>query len=280
MKIVLEYGEDYPGCIGVVPPSPNSSSDSLAKQNAILEAHRMFQKNQLIRPGSPVVPVRPDAAHESAGASVASGASADGGASVGQASVASSSDSASSDDSLGLSLLFPDDNPGPESIVGGHNPLSAFLELGNVQFNQSVVDWFKLSTVPTEFKLVAGPDGREFLFCVPDADGIEVERVEPTGHRTVGLQVVGLPRSQVAGVQVALGVEDLASRRAIVDAQDGAPIVVGDPVDAGVVDMPSLEGTPAGSNVESASSGNDTTVSSATAEKERQELLATVELTK
>lgn len=129
MRAVLEYGETHPGCDGVAPPSPNSSSGDVTQQEMILNANRAFQKDILVRPGPPVA----DA--------------------VEAESVASSA--APSHVSSGVaSVVLPADNPAPSTIGGGFSPLDGLLELGDVEFDQAMLHWFKLSDAPTEFKLI------------------------------------------------------------------------------------------------------------------------------
>ena len=170
------------------------------------------------------------------------------------------------------SIIFPVDNPGPGSIAGGHDPLDAFLELGDVEFDASMANWFRMSSAPAEFKLVDGPSGRQFLFCIPEGAGVDIDPVEPRGRRTVGLQVVGLPHSGVVEVQtIDIGLPPLQDAPPV----DGYLAGASDNTSAGIDTLPSAEFVSS-----SAVSGNDTTVSSSAAEKERQEFLAAVELTK
>ena len=292
MRVVFDYAADNPGCVGVVPPSPNSSADSLARQEAIRQAHRDFQSGNLVTPGAPAVPVV-DAANDDGVSSVESAAhsasagpihnSVDGSGNVsGETPVDSvvgsagansdavpagsrdASDDSKSSDSIFTPLIFPVDNPGPTTVAGGFRPLETFLQFGNVEFDRNAENWFKFPSIPTEFKLVAGPNGREFLFCIPDAADVDVEPVEPSGRRTVGLQV--RPKTTTADAQCSI---------------IGAPSVKVEKAQGEAVDdVPDLDGSVANVNSDGIGSGNDTTVSSVAAELERQEFLAAVELTK
>ncbi len=237
MRAVLEYGETHQVCDGVAPPSPNSSSGDVTQREAILNANRAYQKDILVRPGPPVAapPTSDVSADNSVAGSIASSA-ASSGAPAGGAAAA----------------VLPADNPGPNSIGGGFSPLDGLLELGDVEFDQAMLNWFKLSGAPTEFKLIAGENGREFLFCVPNVEDVDVEPVERLGRRTVGMQVK--PKQENVDLQ--------AEHEEIV-----AALAAANPVDA--VEEES-----------SSASGNDTTVSSATAALEREEFQASLELTK
>ena len=243
MRLVLEYGEEHSQVVGVEPPSPNSSSGTLSAQEAIRQAHREFQAGRPVRPGNPVPnppPVPPVVVDE----------------------VISSDDEVISGPSSHSSII-PPDNPLPATVAGGHTSFDVMMEFGDVEYDHSLINWFKFSTAPTEFKLMAGPDGREFLFCVPDPDSVFMNPVDPIGRRTVGSQAK--PRTQTSHAQT-----------------DATPPVLDEPPqleDVGEVESQGdgVEPEPA---VESSLSGNETTVSSETAAAEREDFLASMELTK
>ena len=100
------------------------------------------------------------------------------------------------------------------------------MQFGNVEFDRSVENWFKFPSAPTEFKLVAGPNGREFLFCIPGAADVDVEPVEPSGRRTVGLQV--RPKTEIADAQCSIiGSACVKVASAPEDAADSLPPLEG-----------------------------------------------------
>ena len=57
MRAVLEFGESHPGCDGVAPPSPNSSSGDVTQRELVLRANQAYQKELLVRPGVRADPV-------------------------------------------------------------------------------------------------------------------------------------------------------------------------------------------------------------------------------
>ena len=108
MSQVLDYGESHPSCLEMQPPSPNSSSDDVARREEILQAHRKFQVAALVTPLAET--------------------------------------SASSSSSGSMSAAFPADDPAPESIVGGQDPFEAYLELGDTVFDETILNWFKFTS--------------------------------------------------------------------------------------------------------------------------------------
>ena len=214
MKLVLEFGAEHPSLRDILPPSPNSSSDSLRRQEAIIQLHKDFQSarpvvvgprqpdeqvEQEVHPGfGPPEPeiVEPDAVPvEGLEPEPVDGPDVDGVVESGDDDVINDGpaptgprthSSISSSDS---SLVFPADNPAPKTVAGGYNSLDVFIEFGAVRVNPATANWYKFSALPTDFKLVVGADGREFLFCLPDADNVEVTHVEGTGQRDVSFQV-------------------------------------------------------------------------------------------
>ena len=280
MRLVLEYGEEHSDCVAVVPPSPNSSSGSVSNQEAIRQAHRIFQTDRPVRPGSPVqvAPVvAPGPAPEAVSVEASVAAS-----SVGEA------DSIETD-SRSISAGFPADNPAPRTLAGGFTSFDVFIEFGDVEFDQSVADWYKFSRAPTEYKLVAGANGREFLFCLPDFDDVMVNPVDATGRRTVGSQVK--PKTQPNFAQTDLVPPLSPADDATVPAEavvDGVEVVPEEPgnvdesaTSGSVTSVDDAEVIPDELDVdESTASGNETTVSSTTAAAQREDFLASVELTK
>lgn len=157
MRAVLEYGETHPGLDGVVPPSPNSSSGDIAERENILAANRAFQKDLIVQAAPPAAVDPPAAVGQVSGNETTTS----------DATTASAASAASSSSSSNRSVVFPADNPAPPTVGGGHPSLDLFLELGDVEFDQAALNWFKMSTAPTEFKLIAGEDGREFFILCP-----------------------------------------------------------------------------------------------------------------
>ena len=206
MKLVLDYGNEHPSCNEIVPPSPNSSSDSLQRQAEIAQAHLNFQLGSPVvvgpvRPTVEPVPVHPGFGPPSPGPDDEVDNDDDAPAvdpvdaepipaepvlvepaptgPVTDESIASSE----------LSEVLPADNPAPGTVAGGHSPVEAFIEFGTIHFPPSAKDWYRFSSSPTQFKLVSGADGREFLFCMPNADEVDITRAERTGYRDVSFQV-------------------------------------------------------------------------------------------
>ena len=161
-----------------------------------------------------------------------------------------------------------------------------------MEFDQAALNWFKMSTAPTEFKLIAGEDGREFLFCIPDVDDVDVAPVERTGRRTIGMTVK--PRTVAAEAQtneVRVREDDSvesAAEPVEVEDEPGEDAVDVELVDGNVEavapegsDDTSSGGTVgSGNNNSSGTTDSATTVSSATAADEMEEFRAGVELTK
>ena len=266
MEAVITFGEDHPEFLEVAPPSPNQSCHTPAEQQAILQAHRAFQQADLVQPGPPVavptVPASPatlDVIEPVAPAQVES-------ASVNQ-SVASGVPAVLNQPGSVLAAgnsIYPVDNPGPASILGGFTAFESFIEMGDVQFDNSVLDWFKLSSAPSQFQLVNGPRGPEFRFCVPAGGNVEVDEVARVGHREVGIHV--RPESQGAGLQCALPINPNVPLR-----------THNSPVDAPPPDDPPVD--PVGGE-SGASDTSSATVSTAAAVEERLEFIAAFELTK
>ena len=257
MVPVLEYGVKHPSCLEIVPPSPGCSSDDVSRQDAIRHAHQVFQSGLPVVPG-PAVPTVPPASPSPASEPPV--------APSGTVSYPSNEMSRSSDvdGEVGshASVLYPADNPAPGSVAGGHDPFESFLELGDVEFDEAALNWFRLSSAPTEFKLVRGRNGREFLFCMPDPAGVDVEQVEGVGHRTVGLQ----------------------TRRCCPHPLDPKPPVAPASVHAS---CPSLEHSEVeagnggdGDDSSSSDSESPTTLSSTAVEQQMEEFRASLELTK
>ena len=279
MHLVLEYGAEHPSCNEVVPPSPNSSSDSVQRQAAIAQAHLKFQLGSpvLVGPVRPVVepvsvhpgfgPPSPDSDHVSGGDDdpVVAPVEAE------QAPVEPAPTGPVTDGSYStaseLSAVIPADDPAPGTVAGGHSPVDAFIEFGTIHYPPGTSDWYRFSSAPTQLKLVAGADGHEFLFCMPNADEVDITHVERTGFRDVGFRV--RPSTCVFSGQT-------------------------DPTTPPVSPPGTPPGTPPAS--ESGSSGHDgdvshastaaapsddgTALSSGALAEERQELLASVELAK
>ena len=280
MQLVLEYGAEHPSCNEVVPPSPNSSSDSVQKQAAIAEAHLKFQLGSpvLVGPVRPVVepaPTHPGFGPPSPGSEP--DVPGDGDDSVvvpdvveeapAEPAPAGPVTDGSYNTSSELSDVLPADDPAPGTVAGGHSPVDAFIELGTIHYPPGTSDWYRFSSAPTQLKLVAGADGHEFLFCMPDADEVDVTHVERAGFRDVGFQV--RPSTCVFSGQTDPTTPPVSPP----GTPPGTP-PASDPGSAGHDSVSSH------SSAAVASSSDGTALSSGALAEERQELLASVELAK
>ena len=278
MQLVLEYGQDHPSLFEVVPPSPNSSSDSVRRQETIAQAHENFQSSRPVVPAPPrplespverpVFPgfgppdPEPDSAEpsdESVGDVEPEVVALPGVDDVVvDAPAPTGPRTESSISSSDASVIFPADNPIPRTVAGGYDALDIFIEFGAVRIDPATANWFKFSNAPTEFKIVAGADGQEFLFCMPDVDDVEVTQVETTGQRDVSFQV--RPSTKVFSGQT-----DALTPPGTPPSTESAPSLEHDP------DPVSDAGPHSGS-------ADDTTAT--TTAEENRELLASAELTK
>ena len=216
MQLVLDFGAEHPSYNEVVPPSPNSSSDSVQRQAAIAQAHLEFQLGPQavlgpVKSAETPPPVFPgfgptstDSVPDDALAAVASDVidpvvehveDVAAGETIPTGPVTDES----SADSSTLSSILPANDPGPNTIAGGQCPVDAFIEFGTVVYPPDASNWFRFSSAPTQLKLVSGADGREFLFCMPNADEVDVTHVDRAGYRDVGFQV--RPSTKVFGGQ-------------------------------------------------------------------------------
>ena len=216
MQLVLDFGVEHPSYNEVVPPSPNSSSDSVQRQAAIAQAHRDFQLGPQAVLGPvkseeeppPVFPGFGPSSSDSIAVNVPAAPAPEAVDPVGEQVQAGLVDEPvptgpvtdeSSTNSSSLSSVLPANDPGPDTIAGGQCPVDAFIEFGTVNYPPDAHTWFRFSSAPTQFKLVAGADGREFLFCMPNADEVDVTHVDRAGYRDVCFQV--RPSTKVFGGQ-------------------------------------------------------------------------------
>ena len=159
MQLVLDFGAEHPSYNEVVPPSPNSSSDSVQRQAAIAQAHLEFQLGPQAVLGPvksaetppPVFPgfgpVSTDSVPDDAPAAVApevvdpvvEHAEA---VAAGETIPTGPVTDESSADSSTLSSILPANDPGPNTIAGGQCPVDAFIEFGTVVYPPDASNWF------------------------------------------------------------------------------------------------------------------------------------------
>ena len=215
MQAVLDFGVEHPSCNEVIPPSPNSSSDSVQRREDIARAHTEFQL------GDPIIPSTPEPTPPSPVFPGFGPASPDIGSVDASVEVVPDVDpvmvepvdapapevpsptgpvtDASYSTASEPSVTLPADDPAPKTVAGGCSPVDAFIEFGTVHYPPDASNWYRFSSSPTQFKFITGSDGREFVFCMPDADNVDITHVDRAGYRDVGFQV--RPSTRAVGGQ-------------------------------------------------------------------------------